>query len=159
MAEIPMLVAGTDKEIETMKEYYSKMKIPIEGKTRKGYSPVFPYEAKLLIFKMKDEAVPTFLASVKGSTSEITGSSSYRPVQRIINLFPKMLSIFTMFQDLLFKIRCRIKGTKGFTYSQAIRTVNMSDVKPTPKGFPGWIYTCVLGKLEDQKNEKGEEML
>jgi len=156
--EVLILHASTPKRIEKFNKIVSELKIPFDGKYRKGHAYVFPYKVEPWIYKTKLQAMPEFLKFVKGNTMEI--STGWRPLQGLLNFTTGIITVFSkilrFFNGLKYRRR---KGYKCKASKNSIDTVKMNEVKPAKKIVPGWGYSKVICTFPDHTNARGEEEL
>jgi len=157
IAEVVMAHVSAQKRIEEFNRVASQLKLPYEGKIRKGYSQPFPYKAEIWIYKMKKEVVPEFLKFVNSNTSQVL--TSERPLQGALNLIVSLMSAMSWLRDRWVNFRRWTQRKPPDRTKHTMEIVDMDNIEKGPKMVDGWGFTKVIGIIPDTINNENEEEL
>ena len=158
MAEVMVVHASTPERIRRFNKVVSELKIPFEGKIRKGYAPVFPYKVEFWVYKTKEECMPAFLEFIKSNTSG-AGDASARPMQGMIGMVGMGLKWLSWLRHQWEKTYQTMRGRRHLIGANALEVPDMSKVKQFAPMVEGWGHSAVIAIIKDNKNSKGHEEL
>lgn len=159
MAEALVIHASTPERIRRFNKAVSELKVPFEGKLRKGHAPVFPYKVELWVYKTKEEAMPAFLEFLNSNTGEVSVNGYVRPIQSLACSLTWAMSTVAGIRNIITHIRNRIHGRTQLNQNNGFFAVNMKKYNVGKPIIPGWGHSKVLGVFKDCRNSRGQEEL